>query len=62
MEIASYMLVGQLLCPQKDCRFQMLSRRRKFVLLFLVPVAILVQRFVGFVAFVGTVNQLLREE
>jgi hypothetical protein len=40
----------------------MLSRRRKFVLLFLVPVAILVQRFVGFVAFVGTVNQLLREE
>jgi hypothetical protein len=40
----------------------MLSRRRKFVLLFLVPVAILVQRFVGFVDFVGTVNQLLREE
>ena len=62
MEIASYMLVGLLLCPKKDCRFQMLSRRRKFVLLFLVPVAILVQRFVGFIAFVGTVIQLLREE
>ncbi|KAJ6365047.1 hypothetical protein OIU76_029928, partial [Salix suchowensis] len=47
MESGSYILVGLLHCPQKECKSQIPSWRRKFVLLFLVPVAILVQRLLA---------------